>query len=151
MPLCRKYIINFVDVTVYEVLLLFRPPENFSIPMVLIQDVDAIPFLQFIFHQQKYVDVSGALFGITKTKEIIPSPKVCFKFSYHMILITLLYSLYHIHGFFSYTYSIQFICDTDANEKCIPADNILGGNKDIKGILRQIPNYNEFCILNHIY
>ena len=80
--------IHFVDVTVYEVLLLSRPPENFSIPMVLIQDVDAIPFLQFIFHQQKYVDVSGALFGITKTKEIIPSPKVCFKFSYHMILIT---------------------------------------------------------------
>ena len=70
--------INFVDVTVYEVLLLSRPPENFSIPMVLIQDVDAIPFLQFIFHQQKYVDVSDALFGITKTKEIIPSPKVCF-------------------------------------------------------------------------
>ena len=96
MPLCRKYIINFVDVTVYEVLLLFRPPENFSIPMVLIQDVDAIPFLQFIFHQQKYVDVSGALFGITKTKEIIPSPKVCFKFSYHMIL---LYLLYYIYGF----------------------------------------------------
>ena len=115
--------------------------------MVLIQDVDAIPFLQFIFHQQKYVDVSGALFGITKTKEIIPSPKVCFKFSYHMILITLLYLLHYIFGFFSYTYSIQFICDTDANEKCIPADNILGGNKDIKGIVRQIPNYNEFSIL----
>ena len=156
MPLCRKYIprsksINFVDVTVYEVLLLSRPPENFSIPMVLIQDVDAIPFLQFIFHQQKYVDVSGALFGITKTKEIIPNPKVCFKFPYLMILITFLYLLHYIFGFFSYTYSIQFICDTDANEKCIPADNILGGNKDIKGIVRQIPNYNEFSILNHLY
>ena len=53
--------------------------------------------------------------------------------------------------FFSYTYSIQFICDTDANEKCIPADNILGRNKDIKGIVGQIPNYNEFSILNHLY
>ena len=95
--------INFVDVNVYEVLLLSRPPENFSIPMVLIQDVDAIPFLQFIFHQQKYADVSGALFGITKTKEIIPSPKVFFKCQYHMIL---LYLLHYIFGFFSYTYSI---------------------------------------------
>ena len=115
--------------------------------MVLIQDVDAIPFLQFIFHQQKYVDVSGALFGITKTKEIIPSPKVCFKFSYHVFFI-LSHLSYYVYGIFIYTYSIQFICDTDPYEKCIPSDNILGGNKDIKGILRQIPNYNEFCILS---
>ena len=79
--------------------------------MLLIQDVDAIPFLQFIFHQQKYVDVSVAEFGITKTKEIIPNPKVCFKFSYHVFFIIL---LYYVYGIFIYTYSIHIYLVTFA-------------------------------------
>ena len=67
--------------------------------MVLIQDVDAIPFLQFIFHQPKYVDVSGALFGIAKTKEMIPSPKVCFNeytTCMNFIILIILYLWYFL-------------------------------------------------------
>jgi hypothetical protein len=28
---------------------------------------------------------------------------------------------------------LQFICDANPDEKCIPAKRIIGGNKDIKG------------------
>ena len=117
-----------------------RPPDWFNIPVVLVQGVDAIPLLQHILDQKKNGNGHRIRFGIAKSSWSIPETQVTKSYTlgfrgnaktnnsinrFTSIVENIIYIFIYL----------QFICDANSNEKCIPANRIIGGNENIKGRL----------------